>query len=478
MKRFIEGENRSQSVLFPERLDDYIDEDNPVRVIDLFVDELDLKALGFEGMEPEDTGRPAYHPATLLKIYIYGYLNRIQSSRRLERESQRNVELVWLTGRLSPDFKTIADFRKDNGPAIRRVCSQFIALCRRLKLFSEALVAIDSSKFKAVNNSDRAFTEGKVRGRLQQLEESIGRYLEELDRADRTPSLVTEQRTTHIKLKMRTIRAEIRRLKGIGKKLAEAPDRQLSLTDPDARCMATRSRSSPIVAYNVQTAVEAKHHLVVAHEVTNVGNDRSALSPMAEKARAAIGTEKLTAIADRGYFSGEQILKREQSGISALVPKSTTSNNHAKGLFDKRDFEYLPKKDEYRCPAGQRAIYRFSTVEHGQTLHKYWASACPRCPIKSRCTTGEYRRIARWEHEAVLDAMQRRLDRNPEVSKIRRQTAEHPFGTLKAWMGSTHFLTRTLPRVSTEMSLHVLAYNMKRLLQIFGTRPLMHMMRA
>ena len=478
MKRFVEGENRSQSVLFPERLDDYIGEDNPVRAIDVFVDELDLKALGFEGMEPEETGRPAYHPATLLKIYIYGYLNRIQSSRRLERETQRNVELVWLTGRLSPDFKTIADFRKDNGPAIRQVCSQFISLCRRLKLFSEALVAIDSSKFKAVNNSDRAFTAGKVRGRLQQLEESIGRYLEELDRADRTPTLVTEQRTTHIKLKMRTIKAEIRRLKSIGRKLAEAPDRQLSLTDPDARCMATRSRSSPIVAYNVQTAVDAKHHLVVAHEVTNVGNDRSALSPMAQKARAAMGTEKLTVIADRGYFSGEQILKCERSGINALVPKSVTSNNRAKGLFDKRDFEYLPKKDEYRCPAGQRAIHRFTTVENGLTLHKYWSSACPRCPIKSRCTTGEYRRIARWEHEAVLDAMQRRLDRNPDVSKIRRQTAEHPFGTLKAWMGSTHFLTRTLPRVSTEMSLHVLAYNMKRVLQIFGTQPLMKMMSA
>jgi transposase len=478
VKRFIEGENRSQSVLFPERLDDYIDEDNPVRAIDVFVDELDLKELGFEGTEPEDTGRPAYHPSTLLKIYIYGYLNRVQSSRRLERETQRNVELVWLTGRLSPDFKTIADFRKDNGAAIRRVCSQFIALCRRLKLFSEALVAIDSSKFKAVNNSDRAFTEGKVKGRLQQLEESIGRYLEELDRADRMPNQVSEQRTTHIKLKVRTIKAEIRRLKGIGKKLKESPDKQLSLTDPDARCMATSSRSSPIVAYNVQTAVDAKHHLVVAHEVTNVGNDRSALSPMAEKAREAMGTEKITAVADRGYFSGEQILKCEQSGIDVMVPKTMTSNNHAKGFFDKRDFEYLPKKDEYRCPAGERAIYRFSGVEDGMTIRRYWSSACPRCALKARCTPSPFRRIRRWEHEAVLDAAQRRLDQNPWVSKVRRQTAEHPFGTLKAWMGSTHFLTRTLPRVSTEMSLHVLAYNMKRLLQIFGTQPLMQMMRA
>ena len=478
MKRFIEGENRDQSILFPERLDDYIGEDNPVRAIDVFVHELELKSLGFDGMEPEETGRPAYHPATLLKIYIYGYLNRVQSSRRLERETQRNIELVWLTGRLSPDFKTIADFRKDNGPAIRRVCSEFIALCRRLKLFTETLVAIDGSKFKAVNNSDRAFTKGKVQGRLQQLEVSIGRYLEELDRADRAPSLVTEQRTSHIKIKMRTIKAEIRRLKGIGKKLAEAPDHQLSLTDPDARCMATRSRSSPIVAYNVQTAVEAQHHLIVAHEVTNVGNDRGALSPMAEKAREAMGTEKLTAIADRGYFSGEQILKCEQSGIEAMVPKTMTSNNHARGLFDKRDFEYLPEKDEYRCPAGQRAINRFSTVEDNMTLHKYWSSACPRCALKPRCTTSPYRRISRWEHEAVVDAAQRRLDQNPWVSKVRRQTAEHPFGTLKAWMGSTHFLTRTLPRVSTEMSLHVLAYNMKRLLQIFGTQPLMQMMRT
>ena len=445
MKRFIEGENRDQSVLFPERLDDYIGEDNPVRAIDVFVDELDLKSLGFDGMEPEETGRPAYHPATLLKLYIYGYLNRIQSSRRLERETQRNIELVWLTGRLSPDFKTIADFRKDNGPAIRRVCSQFIALCRRLKLFTETL---------------------------------IGRYLEELDRADRMPSLVSEERTTHIKMKMRMIKAEIRRLKQIGKKLAEATDRQLSLTDPDARVMATRSRSSPIVAYNVQTAVDAKHHLVVAHEVTNVGNDRSALSPMAEKAREAMGTKKLTAIADRGYFSGEQILKCEQSGIDAMVPKTMTSNNHAKGLFDKRDFQYLPKKDEYRCPAGQRAIYRFSTVENELTIRKYWSSACPRCALKPRCTPSPYRHITPWEHEAVVDAAQRRLDQNPWVSKIRRQTAEHPFGTLKAWMGSTHFFTRTLPRVSTEMSLHVLAYNMKRLLQIFGTQPLMQMMRT
>lgn len=300
MKRFVEGENRSQSTLFPESLEDYIDEDNPVRVVDVFVDELDLKSLGFEGAEPEATGRPAYHPGTLLKIYIYGYLNRIQSTRRLERETQRNVELIWLTGRLSPDFKTIADFRKDNGKAIRRVCREFIVLCRNLKLFSEVIVAIDGSKFKAVNTRDKNFTNYKLKARMQQLEQSIARYLVDLDRADRDPTLVTEARAEHLKQKVETVKAEMQRLRQIGEQMAAAPDEQVSLTDPDARSMATSGHGTGVVGYNVQTAVDAKTHLIVAHEVTNVGNDRSQLASMAKQTREAMGTEKLTALADRG----------------------------------------------------------------------------------------------------------------------------------------------------------------------------------
>src|SRR5450631_3792831 len=462
MKRFIEGEDRSQSTLFPEHLDDYIAEDNPVRVIDVFVDELDLHGLGFEGMQPEVTGRPAYHPASLLKTYTYGYLNRIQSSRRLERETQRNVELIWLTGRLMPDFKTIADFRRDNGKGIRRVCREFIVLCRELKLFSEAIVAIDGSKRKA---------------RMQQLEESIARYMSELDRADREPALVSEARVEHIKEKVATVKAQMRELKQIGKQMAQAPDGQISLTDPDARSMATSGRGTGMVGYNVQTAVDIKHHLIVAHEVTNSGHDRDQLSSMAHQARDAIGTDKLTVFADRGYYKGEQILDCEQAGIKTLVPKSLTSNNKAAGLFDKADFRYIHSKDEYRCPAGQRAIWRFTTLEHGLTLHKYWSSACPRCAIKAKCTTGENRRIARWEHENVLDAMQKRLGHTPQASRIRRRTVERLFGTFKAWMGATHFLTKTLPRVSAEMSLHVLAYNLKRAMQIIGVAPLIHAMR-
>jgi transposase len=274
MKRFIEGEDRSQSTLFPEHLDDYIAEDNPVRVIDVFVDELDLGGLGFAGIEPEATGRPAYHPASLLKIYIYGYLNRIQSSRRLERETQRNVELIWLTGRLMPDFKTIADFRRDNGVAIRKVCREFVVLCRELKLFSEAIVAIDGSKFKAVNNRDKNFTDRKLKARMQQLDDSIARYLTELDRADREPALVTEARVEHIKEKVATVKKQMRELRQIGKQMTQAPDGQISLTDPDARSMATSGRGTGMVGYNVQTAVDTKHHMIVAHEVTNSGHDR------------------------------------------------------------------------------------------------------------------------------------------------------------------------------------------------------------
>lgn len=476
MKRFVQGQSRSQCSLLPESVDDFIAEDNPVRAIDVFVDELDLSELGFEGIEPESTGRPAYHPSTLLKIYIYGYLNRVQSSRRLERETQRNLELIWLTGRLSPDFKTIADFRKDNGAAIQKVCARFIELCRELQLFSATIVVIDGSKFKAVNNRDKNFTVGKLEARKVQLEANVRRYLEELEHADRTNDATTQARAPRLQEKIESIKQRLAKLDAIEKQLAAAPDKQVSLTDPDARSMNTRGTG--IVGYNVQTAVEAKHHLIVALDVSNVGNDRSQLAPMAKKARAAMEADQITALADRGYFNGEEIVECNRVGITALVPKPLTSGNKAQGLFDKRDFAYIEKDDEYQCPAGQRATRRFTSIEGGQKLSRYWSSACPKCPLRSKCTKGKYRRITRWEHEAVIEQMQQRLDAQPAASRVRRSTVEHTFGTLKAWMGATHFLTKTLPRVSTEMSLHVLAYNMKRVLQILGTRSLIKRMAA
>jgi hypothetical protein len=313
---------------------------------------------------------------------------------------------------------------------------------------------------------------------MQQLEASIARYLTDLDRADRDPSSVTEARVEHLKEKVETVKAQMQRLKDLGEQMAQTPDEQISLTDPDARSMATSARGSGVVGYNVQTAVDAKHHLIVTHEVTNKGTDRSQLSSMGQQPQQALRTQKITALADRGYYAGPEILACEQAGINALVPKSYTSGNLARGQFDKRDFHYIAAADEYRCPAGQRAIWRFKTIENGQTIHKYWSSACPRCPIKAQCTTGENRRIARWEHEAVLEAMQKRLEKMPEAARIRRQTVKHVFGTLKSWMGATHFLMKRLPNVRTEMSPHVLAYNLKRAMQIFGVVPMIKAMRA
>jgi len=478
MKRFVDAVDRSQGLLLPDRLEDYVHEDNPVRVVDAFVEALDLSQLGFEATNRAAGGRPAYHPAALLKIYIYGYLNRIQSSRRLEREAQRNLELIWLTGRLAPDFKTIADFRKDNGGAITAVCSQFVALCRKMKVFSHAVVAIDGSKLKAVNSRDRNFTAGKVKARQKQLEESVARYLAELDRADRDPTLLPEGRVPHLKDKLAKLRQQMEKLDAIEQQLQDAPDHQISLTDPDARSMATSGRGTGTVGYNVQAAVDAEHHLIVAHDVTNTGHDRAELSAMARKAKDALGAGHMTALADRGYFNAPEILACEQAGIIPLVPKPLTSNSKAEGRFDKRDFVYDPAMDEYECPAGERAIHRFAVEENGLTLHKYWSSACPDCPIRARCTTARYRRITRWEHEHVLERMQMLLDARPQAAVARRQTVEHVFGTLKAWLGTTPLLTKTLPKVKTEISLAVLAYNMKRMIKIMGPQRMLQAIAA
>ena len=476
MKRFIQGEHRGQSTLLPESLDDYVSDTNPVRVVDVFVDELDLATLGFGGVIPAETGRPAYHPAILLKIYIYGYLNRIQSSRRLEREAQRNVELMWLTGRLMPDFKTIANFRKDNSKAIRGVCRQFVLLCQQLGLFGENLVAIDGSKFKAVNNRDRNFTSAKLKRRMEEIEASISRYLAALDAADRQIPIASAPDTASLEDKIAKLKAQMKELQGIETQLNDSPDKQVSLTDPDARSMMTRG--SGIVGYNVQTAVDTKHHLIVAHEVTNVGSDRDQLSPMAKQAREAMGTETLSVVADRGYFKGEEILACHDANITAYVPKPMTSSAKADGRFNKDVFVYDSTKNEYTCPAGEALIWRFSSVEKGMKMHCYWSSKCQSCTLKTQCTPSTNRRVRRWEHEAVLEEVQLRLNQAPEMMRVRKRTVEHPFGTLKQWMGATHFLTRKLNGVSAEMSLNVLAYNLKRVMKIIGTEGLLKAMAA
>jgi len=468
MSGFIEGKNREQSTLFPERVDDYVEEGSVVRVIDVVIDRLDITGLGFKS-EPAATGRPGYHPRTMLKIYAYGYLNQVHSSRRLEREARRNVELMWLTSRLSPDFKTIADFRKDNGQAIRLVCREFVMLCRKLNLLGDTL-AIDGSKFKAVNNRDKNFTRAKMKRRIAEVEASIERYLDNLDDADQA---APPDDARPIKDKIAALEDEMDRLKKLEVRMLESQDQQLSLTDPDARSM--KSRGSGVVGYNVQTAVDVKHHLIVTHEVTNIGIDRRQLSPMAIKAKSIVAPDlddPLTVIADQGYYRGEELLACEQANITAYVAKSDTSGKKGKGEFNRNEFRYIAEDDEYECPAGERLIYRFTREEAGKKIRRYWASACVRCLIKSQCTPSDYRRVSRWEHEAVVEDAEARLADYPDAMRIRRATVEHPFGTLKAWMGSTHFLTKTLEHVSTEMCLHVLAYNLKRVINLVGTRRL------
>ena len=474
MRRFVEGTHRSQSTLFPECLEDWIDENNPVRVIDVLVDGLDLAELGFGGVDPAITGRPSYHPSVLLKLYIYGYLNRVQSSRRLEREAGRNVEVMWLTGRLAPDHKTIADFRKDNGLALRKVCARFVELCREMGLLKTASVAIDGSKFKAVNNRDKNFTRAKVERRRAQLEESVARYLSQLDTADRQePTEALDVKTTRLKEKLVKLKEQLGKLSAYEKQMLASPDQQISLTDPDSRSMATSGRGSGVVGYNVQVAVDTEHHLIVTHEVTNSGSDRAQLANVAKQAKSVLQAETLEAVADRGYFNSPEILACHEAGITVTLPKPLTSGAKSDGRFGKQDFAYLPEEDVYRCPAGERLPYRYTNEEAGKVLRRYWTTACSKCSLKSQCTTGPERRITRWEHEHLLDAVQQRLDANPRAMRQRRETVEHPFGTIKARMGATHFLTKTLPKVAAEMALSVLAYNLTRVMNIIGIKPMM-----
>jgi transposase len=431
MKRFIEGTDRNQALLLPDCLDDYVDKDNPVRVVDAFVEMLDLGALGF-GIEPEATGRPGYYPGVMLRIYLYGYLNQVQSSRRLERECGRNLELIWLTGRLKPDFKTIADFRKDNGPAIRKVCQQFVALCRDIKLLDSDIVAIDGSRFKAVNSKAKSFTRGKLKQKLGEIDKAIALYLRDLDRADealaKTGSTVPISQIVRTSRKLANLNKEAKRYRAVEERMDATGETQVSLSDPDAKSMTTTSRMPRVVGYNVQTAVEAKHHLIVAHEVTTYGYDRDALSKMAKAARDAMDTDEIEAIADKGYYKSEEILACETAGITPIVSKPLTSSASAKNKFDRADFVYNGEKDVYVCPAGEHLTYRYTSERDNKIMRTYSSEFCPGCVIKDKCTTSTQRQIRRWEHEAVLERMQQRIDDDPSKLALRSMTVEHPYG--------------------------------------------------
>jgi len=491
----IEGSDRDQLTLFPEALDDYIAQDNSVRFLDAFVDALDFAALAFTHAVLKDTGRPPYHPADLLKLYVYGYLNRLRSSRLLEREAGRNLELMWLLKRLAPDFKTIADFRRDNRQAIRQVCRQFTLFCRQLDLFGGELVAIpqehrddvDGSKFKAQNGKGRNFTHKKLKRQLKDLDKKIDDYLQELDQADEEEKDTPDKPNAHeLREKIEAMKRRQAELRDIQEKLNQTGQSQLSLTDPDSRATPSRCPAgmpvgggeATVVGYNVQLSVDAKHKLIVDHEVTNDVTDLGLLSHMAKAAKEALGADEIDVIADMGYYHGQQVKECLKADITPYIPKANPSANRKRGLFTKENFHYDAQDDCYRCPAGQALTYRFTTIEQEREI-RYYAdpAACRSCPLKAKCTRNKGgRRITRWVHEHVLEAMQARVRAQPDKLALRKQLVEHPFGTIKHstssrcpyGMNQGYFLMRGLEKVRAETALTVMAYNIKRVIRILG----------
>ncbi len=474
----IQGQPRDQITLFPECIDDYVTADNPVRVIDAFVDSLPLTELGFARTQPQATGRPPYHPGDLLKLYIYGYVNRVRSSRALEREAARNLELMWLLKRLVPDFKTVADFRKDSGAAIQQTCRAFALLCRRCGLFGAELVAIDGSKFQAVNARARHITPQKLKHRITGIGESIAGYLAQLDAHDAEEADVDRPTAQAIREKVATLKARQESHAATLAGLKESGEKQVSLTDPDARSLVKRKTPAPVVGYNVQIAVDDKHKLIVSHEVTNDGLDRNHLASVAKAAKAALAVSTLEALADRGYYCAQEVRHCIEAGITPYVPAFNTSSNTHRGLYGKDRFRYDPVHDTYTCPAGETLVHRYDAVINGQEKYCYETSACSRCQQKTRCTWRAKgpRRITRLPYEHLMEAMARRVQTNPEKMRRRQALAEHPFGTIKRSMNQGYFLMKRLKNVRTEMSLTVLAYNLKRVLTILGPRGLLEAM--
>ena len=469
---YVGGESREQRILFPEVLDDYINEDNVVRFIDAFVDGLEMGELGFDRSAPKETGRPPYDPRDLLKLYIYGYLNRLRTSRTLERECQRNVELMWLMRKLRPDFKTIADFRRENRQAFRGVFRQFVLLCKEMDLLSGELVAVDGSKFKAVNSGQRNFSQKKLEKRLKEIDQKVERYLNEMDRADRQQQPHNEISREEVKQKIEGLKERKGRYEELLKELKASGKKQVSLTDPDSRAMGLTPKGE--VSYNVQTAVDSKHHLIVEQDVTNEGLDNHQLLLMAQSAKQMLDRRELQVVADMGYYNQEELKQCAEAGITAYVSKPIVSKNTARGLFGKEKFVYEPDGDCYRCPRGERLTFRFQSRERKQKKFRYyWTTACLGCPIKAQCTTNKkFRRLKRWEYEAILEQIEQRVRANPGIMKLRQQIVEHPFGTIKFWNDQRHFLMRRLEKVKGEFSLSTLAYNIKRAINVLGVRTL------
>jgi transposase len=468
----IAGHDRSQTLLLPESLDEYVGQDNPVRFIDAFVDGLDLAAAGFTRVKPKMTGRPGYAPKDLLKLYVYGYLNRVRSSRRLEAETHRNIEVIWLLRHLKPDFKTIADFRCINHKAFRPIFRQFVLLCRQLDLFGRELIAVDGTRIKAVNNKDRNFTRASLTQFIKLAGAKLDDYLQRLDQSDAAETKTTGSRVKNLAEKIAAIRTRRTRCKAMLEQLERAGEDQISLTDPDSRAMAAHTRVA--VGYNAQIAVDVKHKLIVEQQVTNQVVDMGLLTQTAEPAKEVLGVETIDVVADKGYFKIEDIEACEKAGIEPYVPRPQRGPSVKAGLFRKVEFQYDEATDSYVCPAGQRLHPYSSSLLRGLKKTNYVNKlACDDCSIRSQCTGGKFRTVSRLENEAVLDRMAARLAKRPGVLDRRRETVEHPFGTIKQWMNQGAFLMRGLEKVRAEFSLTALAYNLRRVLNLVGFAELM-----
>jgi len=468
---YIQGVDRKQVILFPEVIDDYIEEDNPVRFIDAFVDSLDLKKLEFKYSDLKPTGRPPYNPGDMLKLYIYGYLNQVRSSRRLEKETYRNVEVMWLLKKLKPDFKTIADFRKDNKSAIKKVCKEFTLLCKKLDLFGGELVAIDGSKFKACNSKKRNFNEAKLRKRIKEIEAKIDEYLSELENNDKKEANISKVTAEELNTKMGMLKERKEEYENLLRNLDASGESQISLTDPDSRAMVNNQRIE--VCYNVQTTVDDKHKLILDHEVTNEVKDSKQLSKMAKRAKKILGVDELKVLTDRGYYDAVEIKECIDNGIIPYIPKpeSTVSKkiDIPKPEFYGNEFKYDAERNVYICPRGSVLTYGGTATIHGKRMRLYKSKDCISCQFMNRCTRNKRGRIIyRWEHEEILEDMRKRIQNNKEMVRKRQWLSEHPFGTMKRAFNQGYMLTRGIDKVGAEISLTVLAYNIKRVINIVG----------
>ena len=465
---YITGSDRCQTVMFPPLVDDYVSKDNPVRFIEAYVENLDLSDLGFTHSVPKLTGRPSYAPSDLLKLYIYGYLKKIRSSRQLDQQTHLNVEVFWLLKKLNPDFRTISDFRKENIVGIKKVCQEFTLLCKRLKLFGGELVGLDGSKFSSVNHNSKVLSAKDIANLIKQIDENIEDYFSKLEKQDAIEEPIEQTSTNELNAAISKLKNHRESLSRLQESLKESGESQIAKTDPDCKKMRTGHQGIDM-CYNVQIAVDSKHKLIVAHDVTNEANDLNQLAPMAEQTKEILGVETLALTADKGYFNEEQIAECEGNNIKCYIPTPDYSQNRSKGLFTYKDFIYDEKNDLYDCPGKEKLLPTIEVTKHDKPTVIYRTKACKTCKLKTKCTTSkEGRRIYRNNYKEIIETMQKRMKENPPVSQQRKSIVEHPFGTLKHIMGHGYFLMRGKEKVSAEMSMSVLVYNMKRVMNIVG----------